>query len=601
MSKWWTIVLFALATPAAHAQDTVLLKTYYDEGKTHIKEIISVLKADSTLHGLYQAMYSNGSLSVTGYYHLGASDSLWVYYYENGKISTKGYFSNNKKHKSWEYYFENGNPKAKGSYQSDIPHGQWTYYFESGQEKSIGMYFQGKKEGIWNYFYEEGSLKAQAYFTADKGLYKEFYPNGKLKIEGFIQEGKSVDQWTYYHESGAIEAEGVYRDGLKDGKWTYYHENGQLAGQGEYSHGDKSGVWKYYYDDGSLSSQGPMLEDHKNGFWKLYYPTGEVKGEANLNLGTGTHTEYYASGKKKATGPMKAGKKHGRWTYFNEEGVEDGTAKFENGTGHYSGFYPDGSLKMTGTIEDNKRVGEWTLYEPDGSVAGTYKPVYEEDKPIFRTSQSLKLKSEKRNNEKPEYRYRNKRLRYFNPRINEYTGFIIGTNPVWSVIGQIPIAFEYYIQERQGYEAQITLHKKPMFASSSNTDVTSVGADLALRQKFYHRDTNLGMFYFGHQIQGGYLYHEATALSPSPSPAQADEMRFAYGLFIGDRWMQRVEDSGLTVDFNFGFAVGKRLFSNNSKSTNDPFGELNQDAFYLPVVFTLNIGFAGPKRRTTSF
>jgi len=606
----WTIWILLFLPLVGHSQRTFQKKTYYDAEQTKLKEVVTMLRKDSTLHGTYASLYVNGSLAIKGHYSQGKSDSTWIYYYENGHEKAYGPFDTDNQSGKWKYFYESGELKAVGTYANNIKHGSWTYYYENGQEKSTGIYFKNQKEGIWNYFYEDGSLKAQAFFQQGKGHYKEFYPNGKLKTEGRNEYEKSEGPWTYYYESDGIEAEGNFKRGLRNGFWKYYHENGQLAAEGVFKDGEKSGVWKYYFPDGTISSEGEMVNDQRDGFWKLYYQSGEIKGEGKYDQGSGDYVEYYPNGKQKARGAMENGMREGRWEYYNEEGLEDGEAVFVDGVGDYKGYYPDGTIKMTGTIDNGKRVGQWTLYNPDGTVAGIYKPVYEEERPIFRTTNFDDKKSTKQSSDKVEYMYKNRKIRYFNPRINEYTGIIVATNPLQPLFNQLPISVEYYIQERLGYEINIVMRKKPFYqdiSSKSSNQVNSLGFDLHLRQKFYHDDTKLGMFYFGHEILTGYLEHQATVMDSSQSPAAftkifAKESRLAYGLFIGDRWMKRTGNSGLTIDFNLGIALGRRFFKKAfDQQYSNVFDELNQDKFYLPLIFTLNIGFAGPKRKTTSF
>lgn len=592
----------------ASAQKTFQQRTYYDDLQTKLKEVITLTKEDSTLHGEYSSVFENGSLAVKGFYVMGKSDSLWSYYYENGRLKAEGKFINGSQVGIWRYYYESGQYKARGKYDRNIKHGSWAHYYENGKEKSTGIFYNNVKEGIWNYFYEDGELKAQAFFQQGKGNYKEFYPGGQLKSEGLNINDKSEGDWKYFYESGELEAEGPFKNGVREGYWKYYHTNGQLAAEGEFRKGEKYGVWKYYYEDGTISSEGEMVSDQKDGFWKLYYQSGEVKSEAKYDKGSGEYVEYYPNGKQKSRGNMINGLREGSWKYFGEDGREDGKAEFLNGEGDYEGYYPDGSVKMTGKIKDGKRIGKWVLYNPDGSVAGTYTPVYEEQKPIFRAT-NLNEEATKRAGDKPEYRYKNNKIRYFNSTINEYTGVIIGSNPVMPTFGQLPISVEYYKQERLGYELNMVMHKDPFYNNTTKIigPPHTLGLDLHLRQKFYHNDSKAGMFYFGHEILTGYLQHKSEVKEEINqmtvwSSIMSDESRFAYGLFIGDRWMQRTNDSGMTIDFNIGFAMGYRNF----RKKVDPkyysyFDELNQDKFYLPVIFTLNVGFAGPKRRTTSF
>jgi len=44
----------------------------------------------------------------------------------------------------------------------------------------------------------------------------------------------------------------------------------------------------------------------------------------------------------------------------------------------------------------------------------------------------------------------------------------MGTNPLWTLTGRLPLAVEYYRQERMGYEVIINIHKDPFYEKSSN-------------------------------------------------------------------------------------------------------------------------------------
>jgi antitoxin component YwqK of YwqJK toxin-antitoxin module len=430
-------------------------------------------------------------------------------------------------------------------------------------------------------------------------------------MEGQNVDEESEGQWTYYYETGEKEAEGAFKDGLRDGYWKHYHKNKQVAAEGKFVEGEKNGIWKYYYPDGSVSSEGQMKEDQKDGFWKLYYQSGIIKGEGKYNVGTGEYVEFYESGKQKTKGAIKNGLKEGKWIFYNEDGVEEGFAIYKQGKGEYQSFYPDGAIKMKGQLDDDRRIGKWTLYNPDGSVAGVYRPVYENEKPIFRTSASIhSQKEEKESFSKPEYRYRSKKLRYFQPRVNEFRGYIIATNPVWVPFGHIPIAVEYYLQERLGYEIEFFIHNKPFLAEADIGEINTQGVTLDLRQKFYHDDKKLGMFYFGHQLEGGYLDHVVTKEddfsdpdNPSHIELTASEMQFGYGVFIGNRWMQRVGNAGLTIDLHLGVSVTSRSFTKNY-ATSDVnellFKPLDQRDVFFPIIFGINLGFSGPKRTVIS-
>lgn len=610
---WRSLFKYLLFLTISHQSigQVFVKKKYFDPEQTKIKEIITLSEIDSSLEGSYQSFYQNGSLETKGYYANNQSDSLWIFYFENGRKKAEGKFKDGEQEGDWTYYFENGNEKAKGKFKDNIRHGYWSFYFENGNEKSSGIYFEGKKEGIWNYQYEDETLKAQAYYNEGKGLYKEFYPDGSLKMEGKNENEKSEGKWFYYYPTGEVEATGVFTNGLRNEHWQYFHRNGQLAAEGQFLDGQKSGVWKYYYQDGSVSSEGQMKEDQKDGYWKLYYPSGLIKGQGEFEVGTGNYEEFYESGQQKSSGELIDGKKTGQWIFYNEEGLEDGVANYKDGHGVYKSYYPDGRLKMEGELEGDRRVGKWILYNPDGTMAGVYRPVYEDEKPIFRTSESIAADREKEHLDKPEYKYKSNTIRYFQRRNGEFRGYIIGTNPFWTLKGELPIAIEYYMQERLGYETQLTILKSPFFSEAEIDKVGTAGARLEFRQKLYNFDQKLGMFYFGHQIMGAYMQHEIIKLDSISSPLipreislKANESQFAYGLFIGNRWMQRPGNAGVTLDIHIGASIGARNFSKKYATTSineGLFKQVDQKVRITPIIIGINIGFSGPKRPSPSF
>lgn len=581
-------------------------KKYFDSDSNKISEIYHYSKKDNELNGLYESFYLNGSLQTIGWYEKNLPDSIWQYYYENGQKKAAGRFKDGQPNGKWTYYFENGNIKSEGQLEENIKTGSWTFYFENGGEKSSGNYLNNSKSGIWNYFYEGGVIKAQAYLENGSGSYVEFYPSGSRRMEGENKDGKSDGEWMYYYETGEKEAIGKFEKGLRTEKWIYYHKNGKIAGTGTYSEGMRTGEWKYYHDNGQLSQSGIIRQDQKDGYWKLFYPTGELQGEASYNNGSGGFKEYYPNGSQKSNGEIIDGKKTGKWTYYSENGGIDGEADLIAGEGTYVGYYPNGTVKMKGQIKDDKRVGKWTLFNPDGTLAGTYTPIYESEKPIFKTRESTDL-VEKEQFDKPEYKFKKRGLRYFRPRINEYRGVIMGTNPAWLLDNQLPIAIEYYMQERLGYELQINLIRDPFFKSDSDVgpyQVYSRGTKLQLRQKLYHLDQKLGMFYFGHEVSFSYINHQVlhidTVVVQEPRFGKLAETSIGYGLFIGNRWMRDPGNLGFTIDTFIGMGIAKRSYMReDSFSTLDVyFDPLTDTGIHFPLIIGVNIGFAGPKSKS---
>lgn len=604
------IVCIGMATCSANHSyaQPIEIRTFHDENNVQVKEIYFIdHSAKAWLTGSYKSYFINGILEKTGFYKNNYPDSLWTYYYESGQIKMRGLLKDGSNHGLWEYYFENGKISMAGMIIDSKREDTWKYYYENGDLKSQGNYKKNKKDGIWNYFYEEGELKAQAFYKDEKGTYKEFYSNGKIKAEGINIAGQSDSTWVYYHNNGTVKAMGDYRLGKRIGPWFYYHDNETISSEGNFVDGEKDGKWIHYHENGEISSEGALREGKKEGYWKIFGENGAFMAEGIFEQNDGKYTEYYESGKIKAEGGIIDGKNHGFWMYYYEDGTKEGECEYIIGDGEYIGFYKDGSIKMKGEIKDGSNVGLWELFKGDGSLAGYYRPYYEDNKPIYKLVENEK-KPQRGDYLKPAYKFKSYKSRYFDPVINEYTGRILATNPLATFIGQLPISIEYYFEERLGFEILVTLLSDPFYISSENVEVNKVydrGFNIALKQKFYHPEGKLGMFYFGHEVRLTSLKHYANVIDSISVPSNqikinTQETKFEYALFVGDRWMRLSGErynnnyTGISIDAFIGFGFGYRLYE--KKYPNNPkydqiFQDINDSKFVISPRIGLNIGF----------
>ncbi|GEM_PF-182103 len=605
-------ILFATESLA----QTKKVQTYYDDEKTILKERYSIKDSlNPVLHGLYESFFSDGSIQTRGYYKNNIPDSLWMYFYEKGGIKMSGNLNDGKNHGLWQFFFENGNLNMKGNIYGDTKEGEWKYYYENKQLKVEGRYDDNLKTGPWTYFNEDGTIKAKANYKNDKGIYREYYNDGRLKAVGLNVDGKSDSTWTYYYENGNIKAKGDYKEGLKNGWWFFYHDNGIKASEGEYANGEKEGKWIYYHETGKISSEGALRSGKKEGYWKIFDESGIFRADGVFEKGEGEYHEYYESGKLKIDGFIKDGKNHGQWNYYYEDGSLEGKCFFENGEGNYTGYYKDGSPYMKGKIKDGKNVGVWEFYNEQGNIAGYYRPFYEGDQPSYKLIEESSKNTEARSNRdylKPDYKYKIKNFRYFTPTINEFQGIIIGTNPLSTIFGRLPLSIEYYFQERLGYEMEIAYLRDPFFKNESNIELNetySNGFDVSIRQKFYSYEKKLGMFYFGHELRFTSLSHKSNVIDSLTSDEvnfeleiDANENRFEYAFMFGNRWMKRYGEKyiknsrtgGITVDFNIGVGIGYRSYKKNydpNQAYDQVFNDVKQNKFSLTPRITLNFGY----------
>ena len=80
-------------------------KSFYDAGKTQLKEVIN-----------YREIMDPSDMSVKGYKKHGP----YFYYYENGKLKISGQYKNDKKHGDWKYYNQDGTQTKTESYSDGV-------------------------------------------------------------------------------------------------------------------------------------------------------------------------------------------------------------------------------------------------------------------------------------------------------------------------------------------------------------------------------------------------------------------------------------------------------------------------------------------------
>ncbi len=602
------VVIFSIfLLSAIGSRGQVLLKTYYDDAQTQLKEEFYVRsQASNVLHGAYKSYFTGGGIKSEGQFINNKSTGIWKYYYENGRLRMQGQIDNGKSVGQWEYFYENGNLKMKGELIEGKKDGYWLFYYKNGAIESEGEYIQGKKSGIWKYYHPSGVLKAMEEFSGLGSYYEEVYESGGIKSEGRIANGKKEGEWLFYHEDGTLKAKGNFVDNMKNGTWQFFDYSGKIEAEGRYINDLANGIWIYYHTDGSIASQGELVEGKKNGSWKMFYNDGTLKGEALYNRGDGEYREYYKDGALKVKGMVQNGLNHGRWQYFYENGNLEGECDFNMGEGNYLGYYNDGSLKMKGHIKNEKKTGIWELYESSGELTGYYKPYYEEGEATFFLAEDVQeqkaLSQVRRERARAgSFRPPKKKSRYFRKKFHEYKALIIGYNPVAPLVGSLPFSFEYYMEERLGYELALQYLRRPFFRSFSSVsegDSYSEGFAVTFRQKFYHQESPWGQPYFAHELKYTTLFHSTNIASEQVFGAH--EQKIEYAGIVGTRFFKNVTSNGFTIDAYVGFGVGYRNFDQAYQSddpANDPFRSLNNNDFAYSIRIGVNLGYAFRIRR----
>ena len=296
---------------------------------------------------------------------------------------------------------------------------------------------------------------------------------------------------------------------------------------------------------------------------------------------------------------MEGNVKNGLWKYYYPDGNLEGEVNFTNGRGVYKGYFPDGTLNTKGVIENDKRIGTWEIYDKNGSLKGYYKPFYDNDSLNFN---ALKKEVTPRAYGVADYGFKSSKFNYFKPKVNEFKGIILSTNPLTPFIGKLPVGVELYFQERMGYELLAEVIKNPFYVRDENINVNNIytrGYSVAFRQKFYNPNKRFGLFYFGHSLSYANLNHrvnlqeETSSIMITPGGKEA---KYIYSIMAGYRLMEYTYNRGFTVDGYLGLGTGYRRI-NFDEGYEKHFDTLSKNKIPLDFKFGVTFGYAYPLKR----
>jgi len=603
MLRWQIILILSLLSITCQAQKLVWKKEYYDKEKKQIKRQFQVLETKPRVaNGQAIVYFQSGVVKSRGNYQESKPEGEWQFYYESGALQQEIIYKAGVQLGNFKQYFENGKLAKTGNIENVKRQGKWKTFYENGNLKSVGYYDKGKQVGTWIFYYETGKLKSENFFSGEASWYIEYHDNGSIKMEGKMVNGVSDSLWTYYHENGEIQSIGYEKNGLKEGKWKFFFESGTAKSEGNFTSGEPNGKWTYFHENsGAIASEGEYKEGQQDGNWRLFFENGQVQGEATYTKGAGEYKEFYDNGKLKVKGNYKNGVQSGQWLYFDEDGTKEGICNYENGVGEYIGFYPDGKIKTTGTLDKGVKTGTWSLFDQQGKLTGTFFS-YKEGavgKPTI-VNQPIK-DSTKQTTVKPSSgnlnSLRKKHPFYLIPRNNEHWKLIVATNPFGFVANQIPISFEYYIPNRVGLEAFITLHRNPIFGNFGNplpNATYSKGYSISLRNKLYEKDRGYGSIYLAAGARYAYFEHQYTyqnSLDPTSLKVtyMGTEERYEITGLAGWRIDRNVTT---THKISFDLFLGVGFGYKNLKLQNyQYFNDLNKNKNYFPIRLGGTIGY----------
>jgi antitoxin component YwqK of YwqJK toxin-antitoxin module len=592
-------------TKSQTRQDGFTRQTFHDNDKKIIKEIFGVKDTIRNVpHGRYVSYFLNGKVESRGQFTNNETSGVWEFFFETGSLKMRGILFKGANYGMWEYYFESGQKSMEGIINGRDREGEWKTYYENGHLREVGGYEKNQRQGHWKTYFEDGVLRGEIDYANDHGRYIEYYQSGKVRAEGPKAGSQKVGYWRYFAEDGTLQSDGEYTAGKKSGTWTDYYPSGKPSAKGTAVNDSPTGPWQYWFEDGKPAATGSYDHGKKTGKWSSYATGGQLKSEIVYADGKGQYREYYERGNLKTTGLLVDDKREGTWEFYLENGQREGTCDYKAGKGLYVGYFPSGALQTKGAMDGDLKTGTWEIYENDGTLSGYYRPFYD-DKKFSAEIAELAVKTKPasgQTKEQPQSQaakktVNNRHTGYFTPRYNEANGVIFGTNPIWLAAGQLPLAIEFYLQERLGHEFEFIGIRDPFFTADNEVAPGKQfqrGYSIAIKQKFYN-PVNAGMWYFGHEIRFtnvGHFVNEFVPSSPSTNTLfmfNATEQRVEWGLLLGYRIMRRSNSGGLTVDAFASTDIGYRTFDADETNT-DRFANVPQNSFSTTFHFGVNIG-----------
>ncbi|MGC3946109.1 MAG: toxin-antitoxin system YwqK family antitoxin [Chryseolinea sp.] len=580
--------------------------TYHDKDQKIIKETYQVKDTIRNVpHGRYVSYFLNGKIESKGQFTNNETSGVWEFYYETGKLKMRGILFKSANYGMWEYFFESGQKSMEGIINGRDREGEWKTYYESGHIRETGSYVKNQRQGHWKTNFEDGTLKGEIDYTDDHGRYIEYFQSGKVRSEGPKSGARSVGLWRYFSEDGTLQSEGEYKEGRKSGIWTNYYPSGKVSSKGTLNNDEQTGQWEHWFEDGTPSATGSYDDKgKKTGKWTSWSSSGKVKTEVTYINGRGEYVEYYESGKPKVKGSLVDEKREGNWEFYYENGQREGACEYKSGKGIYHGYFTSGALQTKGAMDGDLKTGTWEIYENDGTLSGYYRPFYDDKKLSAEiTGMATKQKAQAQTNHIQSHSQSTKKASnkrhtgYFTPRYNEAQGIIFGTNPLWLAAGQLPLAIEFYMEERIGHEFEFIGIRDPFFVADSEVTPGKQferGYSIAIKQKFYN-PLNVGMWYFGHEVRFTNVGHYVNEFVTTPASAtsvftfNATEQRIEWGALLGYRITRKHSASGLTVDAFVSADIGYRSFDVDESNV-DRFTSVPQSSFASTFHFGINIG-----------
>lgn len=280
MKRIFLLFLFIIfyASPNSAQDLTVIRKTNNDNFSNSKNAVIiseyavlssALLIRDTIKYGFYKEYYSDGNVSISGFYKNNKKDSVWSYYDQKNNVAVSETYKNDFRDGVY-IHFCSGKPQIWGEYSKGNPVGKWTYNDIDNTFCQAEIYYDemGSRDSAFSYYPNHKIYMEERYSYKSGSSIDSASLSDKIKTQ---KENVYRDNNTLYY---TIEFKDTLVDALQ-----FYDLQGQKLPMGTYKNGE--GTLRTYYENGVLYRVSNFKNYVLEGYSKIYNEEGVAFAKVN--------------------------------------------------------------------------------------------------------------------------------------------------------------------------------------------------------------------------------------------------------------------------------------------------------------------------------
>lgn len=242
---------------------------------------------DGIQHGYWEERNYDGSLVYTGWYKMGAVDSLWTRYYPGGKKNSEGNYKNGMQDGEWKNWDNQGQLLNVAHYRGNMLNGNYTEYYPNGHVKKSEEYRNGMRNGKSIQFNASGLPEREGYYSDDQanGRFHTWYPGGQEQSFTLYRNGMPDSICREWHADGKPAEYRRYKMGKMTDTSLSWYGNGNLKARIVYENPDVAGSIETWYELGYREKEEHYHNAQPDGFMRKWNRKGILILEAEYQSG----------------------------------------------------------------------------------------------------------------------------------------------------------------------------------------------------------------------------------------------------------------------------------------------------------------------------